>query len=55
MCCLAEALGLSLPGSATIPATHADRLRAAQESGRQIVRLIQQEMTARQDHQPEGD
>jgi dihydroxy-acid dehydratase len=47
MCCLAEALGLSLPGSGTIPATHADRLRAAQESGRQVVRMIQQETTAR--------
>jgi dihydroxy-acid dehydratase len=48
MCCLAEGLGLSLPGSATIPATQADRLRAAQESGRQIVRLVQQSITARQ-------
>jgi dihydroxy-acid dehydratase len=47
MCCLAEAIGLSLPGSATIPATQADRLRAAQESGRQIVQLMQQDMTAR--------
>jgi dihydroxy-acid dehydratase len=48
MCCLAEALGLSLPGSATIPATQADRLRAAQESGRQIVQMIQKGITARQ-------
>lgn len=48
MCCLAEALGLSLPGSATIPATQADRLRAAQESGRQIMHLIQQGITTRQ-------
>jgi dihydroxy-acid dehydratase len=47
MCCLAEALGLSLPGSATIPACESERLRAAQESGRQIVRLIEQEITAR--------
>ncbi len=48
MCCLAEALGLSLPGSATIPATKADRLRAAQESGRQIVQLVQQGIRSRQ-------
>ena len=48
MCCLAEALGLSLPGSATIPATQADRLRAAQESGRQILQMIQKGITARQ-------
>jgi dihydroxy-acid dehydratase len=47
MCCLAEALGMSLPGSATIPAVHADRLRAAQESGRQIMRMIQEGVTAR--------
>jgi dihydroxy-acid dehydratase len=48
MCCVAEAMGLSLPGSATIPATHAGRWRAAQESGRQIVELVKQGITARQ-------
>ncbi|KGM38889.1 dihydroxy-acid dehydratase [Alkalispirochaeta odontotermitis] len=48
MCCVAEAMGMSLPGSATIPATHAARLRAAQESGRQIVDLVNQGITARQ-------
>ena len=37
MCCVAEAMGMCLPGSSTIPATYADRLRAAQESWRQIV------------------
>ena len=26
MCCVAEAMGMLLPGSGTIPATHADRL-----------------------------
>jgi dihydroxy-acid dehydratase len=48
MCCVAEAMGLSLPGSATIPATYADRLRIAQASGRQIVALIKEGITARQ-------
>jgi len=48
MCCVAETLGLCLPGSATIPATHADRLRVAQESGRQIVKLVEQNITAQQ-------
>ena len=48
MCCLAEALGLCLPGSATIPAYDAHRLRVAQESGRRIVDLVKQEITARQ-------
>lgn len=47
MCCVAEAMGMCLPGSATIPATHADRLRAAQESGRQIVGLLKSGITAR--------
>jgi dihydroxy-acid dehydratase len=46
MCCVAEAMGMCLPGSATIPATRADRLRAAQESGRQIVELLRKGVTA---------
>jgi dihydroxy-acid dehydratase len=48
MCCVAEAMGLSLPGSATIPASFAERLRIAQESGRQIVELFQRGINARQ-------
>lgn len=48
MCCVAEAMGLCLPGSATIPATHAERLRSAQESGRQIVTLVKQGITSGQ-------
>jgi dihydroxy-acid dehydratase len=47
MCCVAEAMGMCLPGSATIPATHADRLRAAQASGRQIVELLRSGISAR--------
>jgi dihydroxy-acid dehydratase len=47
MCCVAEAMGMCLPGSATIPATHADRLRSAQASGRQIVALLKEGITAR--------
>ncbi len=48
MCCVAEAMGMCLPGSGTIPATHAARLRSAQESGRQIVELVRYGITARQ-------
>ena len=40
MACIAEALGMSLPGTAAIPAVHADRLRAAEASGAQAVALI---------------
>ena len=47
MCCVAEAMGMSLPGSATIPATQAARLRAAQASGRQIMELVKQGITGR--------
>lgn len=41
MACLAEALGMLLPGTAAIPAVHADRLRAAEASGRAAVALIE--------------
>jgi dihydroxy-acid dehydratase len=37
---LAEVLGMSLPGSATIPAPHRDRQECAYETGRQIVEMI---------------
>ena len=46
MACVAEAMGMCLPGTATIPATHADRLRAAQRAGRQIVTLVQNEISS---------
>jgi dihydroxy-acid dehydratase len=47
MGCVAEALGMALPGSATIPAVHADRLRAAQAAGRRAVEMVHQGLTAR--------
>ena len=40
MAAIAEALGVSLPGTAAIPAVHADRLRAAEASGRRAVGMI---------------
>ena len=46
MCCVAEAMGMCLPGSATIPATYAARLRSAQESGRKIVELFKKGISA---------
>src|SRR5664280_1864864 len=33
MACIVEAMGLALPRAASIPAPHADRLRAAEASG----------------------
>jgi dihydroxy-acid dehydratase len=38
---LAEALGMSLPGSATIPAPHRDRQQCAYETGLRVVEMIQ--------------
>lgn len=40
MACLSETLGMILPGTAAIPAVHADRLRAAEATGRRAVELI---------------
>ena len=40
MASIAEAIGMALPGSAAIPAVHADRLRAAEASGRRAVALV---------------
>lgn len=39
MACVTEALGMTLPGSGTIPATHADRLRNAEATGRRAVEM----------------
>jgi len=40
MACIAEALGITLPGTAAIPAVHADRLRAAEATGAAACGLI---------------
>ena len=48
MCCLAEALGMSLPGSAMTPSVSAERLHIAQKSGQAIVELVKRGITARQ-------
>jgi dihydroxy-acid dehydratase len=45
MACIAEALGMILPGTAAIPAVHADRLRAAEATGAAAVRLIGSDRT----------
>lgn len=47
MCCQAEALGMSLTGSALIPATYNERYRSALESGEAIVNLVREGITAR--------
>lgn len=37
MACIAETLGMTLPGTAAIPAVHSDRLRAAEATGKQAL------------------
>ena len=39
MACIAETLGMSLPGTAAIPAVHADRLRAGEATGTVAAKL----------------
>ena len=46
--CLTEALGMSLPGSANVPAFHADRLVYSRRTGKRIVELVENGVTARQ-------
>ena len=45
MACITEALGMCLPGTAAIPAVHADRLRAAEATGALAVRMIGSQLT----------
>ena len=47
MCCLAEAMGMTLTDGAAIPAVYADRLRLAEQSGEAICNLVKQGITAR--------
>jgi dihydroxy-acid dehydratase len=44
MSALTEALGMALPGTATIPAVDAARLRAAEETGARAVGLAEEEL-----------
>jgi L-arabonate dehydrase len=42
MACMGEALGMSLPGTAAIPAADSRRLLAAQHSGQRIVEMVRE-------------
>ncbi len=44
MTSLSEALGMMLPGTASIPATDARRLQAATATGRRIVQLVREDL-----------
>lgn len=45
MACMVEALGLTLPGAAAIPAPDSRRRRLAQLSGRRIVDMVKEDLT----------
>ena len=47
MCLVAEALGMSLSGSATMPAQSANRKRAAFRSGQAVMRLLKENVRPR--------
>lgn len=47
MSCLMEPLGLSLPGSGTVLAIHADRLRIARKSGIRLMQMVKENICPR--------
>ncbi|MCX4817894.1 dihydroxy-acid dehydratase [Streptomyces sp. NBC_01239] len=44
MACLAEALGMQLPGSAAWPAVDSRRMEVAQAAGQRVVRMVEEEL-----------
>ncbi len=46
ICCLAEALGLALPGNGTIPAVYSERIRLAKHTGMKAMELVEKGITA---------
>jgi len=48
MACIAETLGIALPGSAAIPAVHSARLLAAEASGRAAMAMVEKPVLPRQ-------
>ncbi len=47
MACLAEAMGMALPGSAAIPAVYSARLATAYMSGRAVMKLVDNDIKPR--------
>jgi dihydroxy-acid dehydratase len=47
MNCLAEAIGLALPGNGTIPAISSNRIHLAKQAGMQIMTLLEKNVTPR--------
>ncbi len=51
---MVEAMGMSLPGAAAIPAVYAERLRHSEDVGRRIVELARQPITPKEIMTPES-
>ncbi|NKF07799.1 dihydroxy-acid dehydratase [Clostridium gasigenes] len=47
MNCLAEALGLALPGNGTIPAVYSERIRLAKYAGMAVINLLEKDIKPR--------
>jgi dihydroxy-acid dehydratase len=47
MQCLVEAMGLTVPGSANVPAYHSEKLLFARRAGKRIVEMVEEGLTAR--------
>ena len=45
--CLAEAVGIALPGNGTIPAVHSNRIMLAKHAGMAIMNLVEKDIKAR--------
>lgn len=45
--CLAEVLGLTIPGSANVPGFHTDKLLFARQAGQRIVAMVEEGLSAR--------
>jgi dihydroxy-acid dehydratase len=48
MSCMAEALGMALADTATVPAVYSERLRLAKRSGMAVMQMVKSGITARQ-------
>ena len=47
ICCLAEALGLALPGNGTVPAVYSERIRLAKRAGMKVMELLEKNICIR--------
>ncbi|MDI9599388.1 MAG: dihydroxy-acid dehydratase, partial [Acidobacteriota bacterium] len=48
MNCLAEVVGMALPGNGTIPAVYSERIRLAKESGARVMDVLARDLRPRQ-------